>query len=90
MDIKASCNQLREESLLIERKTRELKRHFSNIPPDPDRLIDLGEMLANATLAIRHFEDARMRLGKVIQAFDGGVSVYDSRTTEPVPATSRA
>jgi hypothetical protein len=28
-------------------------------------------------LAYRHLEDASMRLGKVIQALDGGVSVYD-------------
>lgn len=37
---------------------------------------DSGEMVANATLAFRHVEDARMRLGKVIQAFDGGQSCY--------------
>mgnify|MGYP001566973605 FL=1 len=36
-----------------------------------------GEVLANLTLAYRHLEDARMRLGKVLQARDGGVSVYD-------------
>jgi hypothetical protein len=36
-----------------------------------------GEALANATLAYRHLEDASMRLGKAIQALDGGVSVYD-------------
>ncbi len=36
-----------------------------------------GEVLANVMLAYRHIEDARMRLGKVIQAFEGGVSIYD-------------
>lgn len=36
-----------------------------------------SEMHANITLAYRHLEDARMRLGKVIQAHDGGVSCYD-------------
>jgi len=36
-----------------------------------------GEAVANATLAYRHLEDASMRLGKAIQALDGGVSVYD-------------
>ncbi len=36
-----------------------------------------SEMLANITLAYRHLEDACMRLGKVIQAYNGGVSVYD-------------
>lgn len=36
-----------------------------------------GEMIANIMLAYRHLEDARMRLGKVIQAYEGGVSIYD-------------
>jgi hypothetical protein len=35
------------------------------------------EAIANVMLAYRHMEDAIMRLGKVIQALDGGVSVYD-------------
>lgn len=39
------------------------------------------EAIANVMLAYRHLEDASMRLGKVIQALDGGVSVYDARTT---------
>jgi len=37
---------------------------------------DKGEAIANATLAFRHLEDAKMRLGKVIQAYEGQ-SVYD-------------
>ena len=41
----------------------------------------VGEAVANVMLAYRHLEDASMRLGKVIQAIDGGVSVYDKRTT---------
>jgi hypothetical protein len=36
-----------------------------------------GEARANAVLAYRHLEDASMRIGKVIQALDGGESVYD-------------
>jgi hypothetical protein len=40
-----------------------------------------GEAIANIVLAYRHLEDASMRLGKAIQALDGGVSVYDKRTT---------
>ena len=35
------------------------------------------EVGANAMLAYRHLEDASLRLGKCIQALDGGVSVYD-------------
>lgn len=38
---------------------------------------DLGEFNDNIMLAYRHLEDARMRLGKAIQAYDGGISVYD-------------
>lgn len=39
------------------------------------------EVVANTTLAYRHLEDASMRLGKAIQATDGGVSVYDREST---------
>jgi exonuclease VII small subunit len=35
------------------------------------------EMAANIVLCYRHLEDAAMRLGKAIQAYDGGKSVYD-------------
>lgn len=35
------------------------------------------EVGANVTLAFRALEDASMRLGKALQALDGGVSVYD-------------
>lgn len=33
-----------------------------------------NEMIANLKLAYRHLEDARMRFGKAIQAFEGGIS----------------
>jgi hypothetical protein len=42
---------------------------------------DVGDTVANVVLAYRHLEDASMRLGKAIQAADGGVSVYDRDTT---------
>jgi len=32
---------------------------------------DQSEVMANLTLAYRHLEDARMRIGKAIQAYDG-------------------
>ena len=35
------------------------------------------ECIANIMLCYRHLEDARMRLGKVIQADGDGVSIYD-------------
>ena len=48
-----------------------LKEHMEPVP----------EAIANVMLAYRHLEDASMRLGKCIQALDGGVSVYDKRST---------
>lgn len=44
-----------------------------------------SETVANLTLAYRHLEDASMRLGKALQALDGGVSVYDASTTVGAP-----
>lgn len=38
---------------------------------------DEQEAEENIMLVYRHLEDAKMRLGKVIQAEDGGVSCYD-------------
>lgn len=46
---------------------------------------DVGEIIANFTLAYRHLEDASQRLGKAIQAADGGISVYDKATTVGAP-----
>jgi hypothetical protein len=48
---------------------------------DPRDGEDRAEMIANLMLAYRHLEDASMRLGKAIQARDGGTSVYDKATT---------
>ena len=36
-----------------------------------------GEMAANIMLAYRHLEDARMRIGKILQAAGDGVSIFD-------------
>ena len=41
-----------------------------------------GEMKANTMLAFRHLEDARMRLGKVMQQIQGGRSKYDEAARE--------
>ena len=37
------------------------------------------EQIAQATLAMRHIEDARMRYGKVIQYLGDGESIYDKK-----------
>ncbi len=40
-----------------------------------------GEMIANIMLAYRHLEDARMRVGKILQAAGDGVSILDKTPT---------
>jgi len=59
--------------------TKELIQSHKDVPTGARE--DHGEVMANLTLAYRKLEDASMRLGKVLQAYDGGVSVYDKDTT---------
>ena len=67
------CNELRAEIKEIEKRVRLLAKE--PMPgPDAD---SSKEEIANLILSIRHLEDARMRIGKVIQAMHGGVSIYD-------------
>jgi len=65
---KGDCEALRREIKAVAERTMALK---NAIPTEP------SEAIANVMLAYRHLEDASMRLGKAIQALDGGVSVYD-------------
>lgn len=67
----AVCNSLRERVKIIAEavSAERVNRPFTNT-----------EAMANLVLAYRHLEDASMRLGKAIQALDGGVSVYDKST----------
>lgn len=74
MKLNEECSALRKDILDIAKRVDELrKRHLSpgEVPEG-----DIGEVKANATLAYRHLEDARMRLGKTIQAFEGRESIY--------------
>jgi hypothetical protein len=48
------------------------------------------EALANMMLAYRHLEDARMRLGKVIQAIEGGKSILDHPRVKALIAEIRS
>lgn len=78
-DFKEDCFALRAQ---IEETKIQIMLLFDNhpalhseqqtpLPPD-----QLGEMKANLKLSYRHLEDASMRLGKAVQAFDGGKSCY--------------
>ncbi len=67
---------LRERSLDLEDRVRDLMKHpfFAKAQ---DRDGQHGEVGANIMLSVRHLEDARMRLGKVCQYADDGVSIFD-------------
>jgi len=89
-DFKEDCFALRAQVLETEIQTKlvfrehpvwaeEQTAHDINDPAAvgaAKRAHEHSEMKANLMLALRHLEDARMRLGKAIQAFDGGESCY--------------
>ncbi len=80
-EFKAKCQVRRDEIEAIKNVVRdEMMDCVVECGPE-----DLGEVRANVKLAYRHFEDARMRFGKAIQAADGGVSIYDSKPSMEVP-----
>lgn len=73
-----ACKDIRQAMLQIEGLIIHLKVHPELRADEPAKEgVNYGEAVANIMLAYRHAEDARMRLGKVIQAMDGGTSVYD-------------
>lgn len=75
---------LRAELLSTEKRIKELRGDIQNLAHNT--AVDMTELAANITLAYRHLEDARMRLGKAIQALEGGVSIFD-KPTLPFPLT---
>lgn len=58
-------------------KKRFIDKGFEDTKANGDHELE-SEALANVTLAFRHIEDAAMRLGKVLQALNGGESIYDN------------
>jgi hypothetical protein len=73
VDFKDAAYQLRADILPLEARIKQIEenlRLYYSGGADPE------EMKANLRLAYRHLEDARMRMGKAVQAFDGGTSVY--------------
>lgn len=74
--LKQLCDRLRAELLVIENQARTIIRHPDlDIPSPPGA--SFGEARASSMLAVRHLEDARMRLGKVLQWARDGVSCND-------------
>ena len=68
---KENCSSIRGAIERIKVTVLMLKCH-SEFQEDEAPVGQQGQMQANIQLAFRHLEDARMRLGKAIQAFDGG------------------
>ena len=78
--IQSQCGEFRTEIKGVGNKVLEFKKLVSSATFPSG--VDTGEMLANITLAYRHLEDAAMRVGKVIQAYEGGKSIYDNKDAE--------
>lgn len=76
----AQCNGVRRAIKALAADTKTLRIWAGGSVPMAAGA-DRGDAIANLMLAYRHLEDASMRLGKAIQAADGGVSVYDKDTT---------
>lgn len=63
----------RARLLILENDVKAYKEHTLFTESSTEK-VNPGEAIANIMLAYRHIEDARMRLGKVYQALNGGVS----------------
>jgi len=74
--LKELCDRLRAELKDIEKQVRSMKEG-PRFTGEQSYLGQHGEMIAQSMLAVRHIEDARMRLGKVLQYAEDGVSIYD-------------
>lgn len=76
--IKEACDNFRARigQLADNVKALMINSGFQN---EAERGEDRAEMKANIMLCYRHLEDARMRIGKVLQAQDGGTSIYDKK-----------
>ena len=75
LDVIAYCNDYREILLSLENKLKILAKDIKS----NNVSWDLWEQIANIMLSLRHIEDARMRLWKVIQYNWDWVSIYDKK-----------
>ncbi|HTJ62110.1 MAG TPA: hypothetical protein VL333_13045 [Candidatus Saccharimonadales bacterium] len=79
-----TARELYKDVNAIRRALKDIGRDLDQMRRDPmlrqATLFD-QDVGANITIAFRDLESASMRLGKALQAIDGGVSVYDKETT---------
>lgn len=60
-----------------------LKNEYFKSEGSPESFVGQhAEMKANIMLSYRHLEDARMRIGKVMQQMQGGTSIFDKAEQE--------
>ena len=76
MTVKEICDKLRIDIKSIGDLTHALLNH-SDFDGEQKYQGQHSEMKANIMLTYRHLEDARMRVGKILQAADDGVSILD-------------
>lgn len=89
MTFENCCNQFRKDIKATGDSVAFLKTH-STFRNEQSHDNQHGEMKANIMLAYRHLEDARMRIGKVLQAYQGGVSIFDKQKVVDLPPTKPA
>lgn len=77
--LKPECDALRADLLAIEKRVRVLRQALHDKLPGET---PSPEVYANQMLAVRHVEDARMRIGKMLQHARDGVSILDRKGTE--------
>jgi hypothetical protein len=76
MTLEEKCNDIRSEVKKIERYTRSLLND-NTYRNEQSFCGQHEEMKAQTMLAVRALEEARMRIGKVLQYSGDGVSIYD-------------
>ena len=74
--MKILCDDLRSTLKFTAERVMALKSH-SDIRAENEYPGQRGEMKANIMLTYRHLEDARMRVGKILQAAGDGISILD-------------
>ena len=75
-NLKETCDKLRKDIADSGVMAKDLMLH-SDFDGEQSYVGQHSEMKANIMLTYRHLEDARMRVGKILQAAGDGVSLLD-------------
>ena len=76
-ELEQAMKHLRDSIESIKKMTQRNKESISEWKFNDNS--DTWEMIANVTFVYRHLEDAKMRAGKVIQAYHGWVNIYEPK-----------